>query len=472
MQRFILVADSNPAFLIQLKRHPKCAQIPIIGTLTGKDAQLALANKDQTILALIISSAIGDPPWHSVCRSCKMHRPGIPIYLVSEGKLLEGIEAKELEKLGVDHVIQKPYSYEEIVTAVTPTISLQATSTTPSAGDNAKLDETFTAEDHAFVSIPAKEFLSGSTSLFNVFIKLSSEKYVKILNASESFDAKRLKGYLDKGVEFLYIAKDDHQRYVAFCEKIAAGSLKMKSADLEVQTKFVLTHGEETINYLKSSGLGHESLQFATNFVKNVEGLIHNLGCKRNSFVSGFFTDLKKYDHGVSTSFIASLLANALKFTGEKAIHVIGLASLLHDVGLVKVSMDCDAEFDPKLSPEEKKIFQSHPVISGEILSEIRDVDPVVVQAVVQHHERRTRKGYPSHLGPGAINRVAEIVGISDDFVRLIKSMKDTEDFIIDRELETVYNGYSFQVTEAFKTLFIPPNKKSPGDSAIPRGWA
>lgn len=58
-----------------------------------------------------------------------------------------------------------------------------------------------------FIPIKGAEFVSGSQSIFDVFVKLSDKKYVKIVNSGDVFNPQRVNEYINKGVEYFYIPR-------------------------------------------------------------------------------------------------------------------------------------------------------------------------------------------------------------------------------------------------------------------------
>jgi len=75
---------------------------------------------------------------------------------------------------------------------------------------------------------------------------------------------------------------------------------------------------------------------------------------------------------------------------------------------------------------------------------------------VAQHHERRNKLGFPRRTGAGVVNRIAEIVGISDEFARLLQ--RATQDPRVNpfqiMEVD-IFQGFSFPVVEAFRKAFL-----------------
>ena len=65
-------------------------------------------------------------------------------------------------------------------------------------------------------------------------------------------------------------------------------------------------------------------------------------------------------------------------------------------------------------------------------------------------------EGFPSRLGAGQINRVAEIVGISEKFVQLIhQAYSDSKVNPLKLMEKRVFPWFSAEVVAAFRALFF-----------------
>lgn len=123
-------------------------------------------------------------------------------------------------------------------------------------------------------------------------------------------------------------------------------------------------------------------------------------------------------DHSSSVSRYSVALAMAMNLP-EKDIERIRLGSLLHDVGKIGIPENVLTK-PSKLTDEEFKIIQQHPVIAVEKILEpnplLRDLIPIVKY----HHEQWNGKGYPCGLKGEEIPLVARIVSIADTYHALI----------------------------------------------------
>lgn len=104
------------------------------------------------------------------------------------------------------------------------------------------------------------------------------------------------------------------------------------------------------------------------------------------------------------------------KEAGLSGRHVeqIATAALLHDVGKIYEEYAPLLRKDGKLTPDEKKLLQSHPVRSAELVGTISSLRGVIAEAVRHHHENYDGTGYPDSFAGERIPIGARIIMIAD----------------------------------------------------------
>ena len=461
-KRSILVADPDRTFLDSIQADPRTSMLRVDVAANGKAAQLLLADRNLNFAGIVVNPALVDTSGLAVIRFAHQTRPATPVFLIHDGALT--IPPEEIARLGIRAALPKPITYSQIVDKVSPaTVFFDPKAALDAAkGSTEAVDSEFSAEDAMFFAIRAEDFLAGSKSFFDVYVRLNSSRYLKILQSGDAFSPGRVQAYLEKGIINLYIKKEAQAQYVLYCEQISTALLKKKDVSTSLKISQTLNHGQEAMNFLKNHGISEANLGFAESFVSHVTDLVHQLQPDKNPLLKGFLADVAAYEHGVATATIAALLSKPLKFETNKPVHIVGLACLFHDVGLQKMSPEVQSEDESKMTDDQKLIYRTHPQIGAQILKDVQGLDPVVIQAVAQHHERRDKKGFPSKLGAGAINRIAEIVGISDEFVRLIKAASENPSIHILKEMDLrVFAGFSPTIVDAFRSIFfvekVPP---------------
>lgn len=457
MQRSILIVDSDASTSQLMIRQMGKGSLPIIQALTGKEAQMILADPNRSLAGVFISSGIQSHHCYSVVRSSFFHRPATPIYLVEESLYPLKLDRDQKRKLGVRDIVKKSdLSYSQMVQLIAPIVTTFDLNLIPHFQKEVDLNL-----DRDFIPIRATDFLSGQNSLFDVYVKIRQGKYLKILSFGDAFDGPRVESYLKKGVGYLYLRKDVQETYLKYCDHLASGLLLVESAPIEFKQSQILNAGEETNKFLKAQGLSEETLQYAKKFVTNTKVLIQQMKLEQNQLFKGFFSDLSSIEHGTGTALLAGILANTIEIQMEKTVQIIGLAAFFHDFSLHLLPLNCQNEDLNKMSEEEKKLYFQHPLKSVELLKGTKGFEPGTLQAIEQHHMRAKGGGFPERNSLYPLSKASEIIGICDEFNQMIiKQEKSGQKYDLLKICEKeILPHFSKQITYAFRSAFFP-NKK------------
>jgi putative nucleotidyltransferase with HDIG domain len=319
------------------------------------------------------------------------------------------------------------------------------------------------ARDEEFVPVLASYFLCGLASPADVYARMLAGRYVRVLRAGEIFPAERLETYLATGVRHLYLQQAAHGAYLRQCEQVASRLAPATTAPQEIRIARVLAHGQQTATHLLRAGLSPDLVQYAQRYAENVISLVKTLDLERHGAIREYLRDLEHVEHGAATAMISSLLSIPLKLDAGKDAAFIGLASLFHDIGLTRLPKrfsEPGGDDEDNMTPSEFEEYHRHPAIGAEMLREIREIDPIVARAVEQHHERRNRKLFAGRTGQPGGDRVAEMIGIGEEFLRYLRMQ--TEGKVRDpiREMEKhAFAGFSSQTVAAFRLFFGGPKK-------------
>jgi response regulator RpfG family c-di-GMP phosphodiesterase len=456
--RTILIVDPDTSFLESFHKETDTRKMKILTSKKGKDAQLIIADPQIHFVAVFLNPFVKDPPGSSVIRSIRTHKPTTPIYLLLDQT--EAVSESEFRNLGVREIIKKPVTVAQILDMTAPVAISFNPDQSLSVGTISQaepIDSGLNLEDSKFVTIQAEHFLSGSICYFDVYIRLGSDKYVKLLKSGDAFNYERISNYLKKGVKLFYIKKEAQEQYVAYLNQIASGITGLKKVAIETKTNFVLNHGDELLHYFKDQGVTETNLQYASQHIQNVQSLVKTMNLGQKAVFNGFLKDVAAYDHGVGVSLIAGMLLPSLDITSTNTIETVGIPALFHDIGLFQLSFTSEEEED--IPEDQKEKFRSHPIVGAELLKQIRGVSPAMMQGIAQHHERRNKKGYPYKIGPGSLSKIAEIIGLSDEFYRISKKILNKREMSIELEIKTkILDCFSSELVSAFRKVFLIAN--------------
>jgi HD-GYP domain-containing protein (c-di-GMP phosphodiesterase class II) len=118
------------------------------------------------------------------------------------------------------------------------------------------------------------------------------------------------------------------------------------------------------------------------------------------------------YMHSVAVCAMMVGLAKQLGLDEEQT-RLAGMAGLMHDLG--KALMPMDVLNKPgKLTDAEFAIIKTHPVEGHRLLLTGKDVDPLVLDVCLHHHEKTDGSGYPKGLKADEISLFAKMGAVCD----------------------------------------------------------
>ena len=197
----------------------------------------------------------------------------------------------------------------------------------------------------------------------------------------------------------------------------------------------------ETIAYSERLKSTPEFQEFSLNYSKNVAELrtayLKILGgngdeIKRDKLLKGVETlfishtalelfdllhtmrtvDDSIYAHGVNVALVTRAIGKWLKW-GKEELNTLTLAGLLYDIGKIKIPAEV-LNKSGKLTDEEFAMIRNHPRNGYELLKEVPNLEPEILNAALKHHERFDGSGYPDGLLGEDIDDMAAVVAIAD----------------------------------------------------------
>lgn len=125
------------------------------------------------------------------------------------------------------------------------------------------------------------------------------------------------------------------------------------------------------------------------------------------------------YQHCLLVSGLAAAFAQRLGFR-EADRRLIAEAAVLHDIGKARIPLDILRK-PASLSLKEREVMREHPGIGNDMLVAQGGFAPLVLTAVLSHHEYLDGSGYPHGLSAGEIPDPVRIITICDVYAALIE---------------------------------------------------
>ena len=446
----------------------------------GREAGEKIADPSRNFAAIVINPTISSPGAIPLIRAAHRYRPGTPIFALSGEKPHFGQE--QINRLALAGNFKLPKRLEDLkaivskeIMAFTPILKYPRIELLRSQPDP------MGPEDAAYVAAPASDFLSGIASPFDVYVRLQSGRYLKVSKALSVFEPARVLVYLYNGVTHFYLAKSSHRSCLTYCDLMARFLINHSGVSPDIKLSHIFNLGQKLTESIRDQGLRDEHIDFAYDFVRETHSLFRKINLGKDISVRSFLDEVSLSEHSIGTAMVASLLTLPLHIETRWGFQTVGIAALFHDVGLhlkggkfavdlVSLQFEPTAlQFEPGPHPsedmsgmneQELNEFQKHPKLGAQFMAGFEAIDEAAIVAIEKHHQRRNNSGFPKVDQSNELNRIAEIIGIADEFVRLVTSNRSTKEVF--REMtENIFDGFSFPVIEAFRQVFMPSKRKT-----------
>lgn len=205
-------------------------------------------------------------------------------------------------------------------------------------------------------------------------------------------------------------AEHDLQLLTTFSSQAAAA---LENAELYARVKNFNAELEEKVRQAtgelaqRNSELDRTNAELRENYVNTLRSLVATLEAR----------DEYTRNHSERVTWLAALIAKELGFS-EKQVSALRVAGMLHDLGKIGVPDNILKSAD-KLSPEQRRVMESHPRIGARIVEPIHFLRGVQ-EIIFQHQERYDGSGYPRGLKGEAILPEARVLAVADTYDAMI----------------------------------------------------
>ncbi len=181
------------------------------------------------------------------------------------------------------------------------------------------------------------------------------------------------------------------------------------------------------------------SLGITEGLMKNI---VDEISCNDDIIVN--MIDLKvvseyTFYHSVNVCVLSLILGATLKLR-KRQLYLLGIASLLHDIGKIYTPKEI-LDKPSKLTYEEFETIKLHSANGYRYVKKYLDIDTKVSVGIYQHHERYDGTGYPLNIKGGKISLFGRIIAIADVYDALVSDRPYRKGILPSEAVEYIMGG-------------------------------
>lgn len=337
----------------------------------------------------------------------KEHKPVPFIIMTGFSKLLETQSAYDL---GAREFLTKPFKNIELLEAIERIVGRKPDVET-------KPDAASDRPEYCKVSID--DFVARTKIDFDVYVRLSENKHIKISNQGEGISTERVNHYKSKGLRYLYIRTEDFRKIVDF--NLNLGSIIKNRADISDAQKinFMKYTSEVILEKAFVEGVDKFSFNDAKVFLNMTSEVISeaeehfdllNLLNSHSDYI---------YAHSFGVAMYAVMIARNMGIQSNQTLFKLSMAALFHDIGKKEIDRTILEKQRALLTTQERTLIESHVSRGKEILMTMQNISEEIVQIVFEHHEDCAGQGYPLGKAKKDLHPLSKILQVANLFVEL-----------------------------------------------------
>ena len=209
-----------------------------------------------------------------------------------------------------------------------------------------------------------------------------------------------------------YITTEDQDAYIEYAYKRIDKIIEDPTIRVADKAKIIHGAGKRTVRNLLDSPRSGRCVEESEQIVGSYIDLIVKSAEAASSLFDLSAHDSYSFSHAINVATFCLLVGERLFGDDRGRLEKLGLAGLMHDVGMTQV--DSRIIFKPgALTDAEMAQVRRHPIYSEEIIKE-HGLAEEVAFAGRSHHERADGSGYPDGLYGNDIPLFARITALAD----------------------------------------------------------
>jgi HD-GYP domain-containing protein (c-di-GMP phosphodiesterase class II) len=286
---------------------------------------------------------------------------------------------------------------------------------------------------------------------FNLYLKVAQKgsqdfAYPPFLKQGEAWDRQWLDLLTQKGIDRLYFLDEDLEKVIAYLNNY----MQLLRHESSQATQQLLAVFAEQLNFsirrvFQSPRFG-PAVQKAQTLVEDLIDSLQQDPASIRLVWKVLYHDYNLYNHSINLCLLGTAFMLFLKRSSKES-RDLGMAGLLHDIGMTRVPQEIIVKEGP-LTPGERIEINQHPALGHRLLSKgtsLAYVPNEVLRLALEHHENADGSGYPLGL---PLNR-------QHPWTRILRLLDSYESLTVNRPFRVAYKPF-----EAIKMLRELPGSR------------
>jgi response regulator RpfG family c-di-GMP phosphodiesterase len=458
----ILLVDPDETWLVNAKKFLVAQMYEVNAVSNGRDAQLALYN--DKYFAVIMDYEIQNHSCLQVLKFIKTNYTNQRVIVTARKELVDNgvVTEEKLQKLGVAELAERPFEIPYLKELLEGHQSLGDLLAGVPKKEGVSEEQEVTLTDDSFSKIKIDEFYSSQAVLFDIYIKLGTNKYLKILHAGDTFTKERIDKYKnEKKIESLYFHNNDRRKFVQYNNFLAKKLIDNEAVPVYNKVNQLKNVSEKFIEEAFTQGMkpqiieqGKEVCETVYNLIEKQDDLFQVLRSFQNF-------DPTAYAHAFLVTLYSTAIIKQFEWQSKTTIETTAMACMFHDIGKTLLPRELLELRPSQMTPEQLEQYQKHPELGLQIIESNRMINNSIKQIILQHHEAFDGTGFPHGKKGNKILTLANILCLADDFVHIMidHKLQPTEalrKILMDK---TGVKRYNSILIEKFINVFVDPDK-------------
>jgi putative nucleotidyltransferase with HDIG domain len=459
----ILLANPNSDFLTDSAALLTQHNFHVETAKNGRDAQILFSR--MPYFAIVIHIDLKDYSAIQVLKFIRNHKLSeklIVIGCTAEKMKEKEIKADKLSALGVTEILEYEPGKDELKQIIEGHQNIQDIINLLPKRTGLSEEELSENSDDKYLAVEIQSFVPGKNVIFDIFIKLGSKKYLKILHAGDTFSHERFNKYKnEKKLSHFYINSYDRSKLVQWHNFVLGKFATQDKISAEKKIELLKSTSEKMVEGLFVDGLTPQMVEQARTLCLNTFKTLEKEKDIYKLLRQYQDMDPNAYTHSFTVGLFTGMICKQFDWNSKTTFETFVMASLLHDIGKTKLPKELLQKSYSQMNEEEKKLFRTHPQLSVDILEGSKLITAAVKHIILQHHEASNGTGYPFGLKDLNILTSSKILAFANDFVDLliekkISPIEGVRVLLSDKEQCLKYNR---TVLQNFTNIFIDPSK-------------